>query len=309
LPSRKLSQTSSEKKTIMSFPFRLILALATSSLWLPVRAATINVPACNMPGFPLASVNSLNQSPCQVAGYLGAVCNNGSFGIDPIVAGFSYSNTLANNCTCSTVYYSVISACAACQGAGSLTWSEYSSNCSTVYTTNYPNPVPPQTAIPHWAFQSYNAPGATFNVNVSLAQGDSPESVAPSSTSSTSGFGASNTPAPTSSSGGKSEAGAIAGGVVGGLAFISLLAVGVVFYRRRRQDNRSSEPILDGADMQMATPTPFVLPSSSSTPPLKLYNPSDPSTFPQSHLSQNTSSVHYRSLSDSTAGYSGNAEV
>ncbi|KAF9068757.1 hypothetical protein BDP27DRAFT_1326560 [Rhodocollybia butyracea] len=285
----------------MSFPFRLILALATSSLWLPVRAATINVPACNMPGFPLAS-NSLNQSPCQVAGYLGAVCNNGSFGIDPIVAGFSYSNTLANNCTCSTVYYSVISACAASMldSIGSKPYKPYS----------YPNPVPPQTAIPHWAFQSYNGPNATFNVANAVALGELPESAAPSSASSTSGPGASNTPASTSSSsGGKSEAGAIAGGVVGGLAFISLLAVGVVFYRRRRQENRSSEPILDGADMQMATPTPFVLPSSSSTPPLKLYNPSDPSTFPQSHLSQNTSSVHYRSLSDSTTGYTGNAEV
>ncbi|KAF9068759.1 hypothetical protein BDP27DRAFT_1326569 [Rhodocollybia butyracea] len=296
----------------MSFPFRLILGLATSSLWLPVRAATINVPACNMLGFPLNSVNSLQQSPCQVAGNLGAVCNsNNSFTILPIVAGDSYNNSLADNCTCSTVYYSVLSACAACQGVESQTWSEWSSlSCGSTVYTGYPNPVPPGTAIPHWAFQNYTAPGATFNVTVAEAQGDSPESVAPSSASSTSGPGASNTPASTSSSsGGKSEAGAIAGGVVGGLAFISLLAVGVVFYRRRRQDNRSSEPILDGADMQMATPTPFVLPGSSSTPPLKLYNPSDPSTFPQSHLSQNTSSVHYRSLSDSTAGYSGNAEV
>ncbi|KAF9068760.1 hypothetical protein BDP27DRAFT_1326580 [Rhodocollybia butyracea] len=295
----------------MSFPFRLILALATSSLWWPVRAVTlsISVPACTMPEFPLNPVNLQGQSPCEVAAYLGAVCSPiDPFTIDSIVAGLKYINGAPDNCTCSTVYYGALSACAACQGGGFSTWSEWSSVCFTVYT-NYPNPVPAQTEIPHWAFQSYIGVNATFNVADAVALGDFPESVAPSSTSSTSTATGSAT---SSDNGGKLEVGAIAGGAVGGLAFISLSAVGaVVFCCRRRQENRSSEPILDGVDMQMAAPTPFVLPSSSSTPPLRPYNPSDPSTIPhdQSHMSQNTSSVHYRSLNDSSAGYTGSAEV
>ncbi|KAF9068754.1 hypothetical protein BDP27DRAFT_1402993 [Rhodocollybia butyracea] len=286
----------------MPLPLGFVLALATSLFWLPVQAIPpINVPACSLQLPSPLNANSLGQSPCQVAGYLGAVCTSEDvYMIPPVDAALEYTLPVlsAVNCTCSTAYYSVLSACAACQGAVYLTWSEYSSNCSTVYTTEYPNPVPPETAIPHWAFQSYADPGATFNIDLAVAQGGefyfhpyTPETTASSSKK-------------------KSEAGPIAGGVVGGVALLSLLAVGVVFYRRRGRQNRSpqpSKPILDGMDMH-ATPTPMI--SQVSTPSAKLYDPSDPTTFPQSHLTQDTiSTVQYRPTSDLPAAYSGIPEV
>ncbi|KAF9064070.1 hypothetical protein BDP27DRAFT_1426289 [Rhodocollybia butyracea] len=41
---------------------------------------------------------------------------------------------------------------------------------------SYPNAVPPDTAIPLWAFQEYSAdPKATFNITLAQAQGDLPE--------------------------------------------------------------------------------------------------------------------------------------
>ncbi|KAF9068756.1 hypothetical protein BDP27DRAFT_768714 [Rhodocollybia butyracea] len=302
-------------KPTMPFPFDLILVFAPLFFWSPVRAVipNINVPACN-PQFALP-VNSLGQSACQVAGYLGIVCAP-TYSIPSILATQVYSNAIGlldNNCTCSTVFYSALSACASCQGAGYLTWPAWSSNCSTVFDSVYPNPVPAGTAIPNWAFQSYSGADATFNVTLAAVQGDLPESVGPSSTlpivSTVTGLGASGTSTPTpSSKGGSSKAGAIAGGVVGGLAFVSLLVVGAVFYRRRRRDNRFPGPILDGVDTMQTVPTPFVIPSSS--PPPRVYDPSDPSTFPQSPLMQDTvSTAHYRSLSGSSVGYSGMAEI
>ncbi|KAF9068755.1 hypothetical protein BDP27DRAFT_768715 [Rhodocollybia butyracea] len=158
----------------MSLPLGFILALATSLFWSPVQGiAPINVPACTFQLPSPLNANSLGQSPCQVAGYLGAVCTSaGVFTISPVDAALEYflPATNADSCTCSNVYYSLLSACAACQGAVHRIWSAYSSNCSTVYT-GYPNPVPPETAIPHWAFQSYVEPGATFNIDLAVAQG------------------------------------------------------------------------------------------------------------------------------------------
>lgn len=41
----------------------------------------------------------------------------------------------ATPCQCSTVFYSMISACGTCQNRMNLPWSSWEANCSTVYTS------------------------------------------------------------------------------------------------------------------------------------------------------------------------------
>ena len=84
--------------------------------------------------------NSLNQSPCDVGASLAAVCApNGckhffspllavlaqaaryvvDFNLSPLPSGYVYLGpdaAYATACRCSTVYYSLLSACGSCQG-------------------------------------------------------------------------------------------------------------------------------------------------------------------------------------------------
>jgi hypothetical protein len=93
--------------------------------------------------------NSLNQNACTVAAYLGSTCNQGckifiihvtvslshhsltAYTIDPLTPGYMYSSQNlgaiddGNLCRCSTVMYSLMSACGACQGGD---WSTYASS-------------------------------------------------------------------------------------------------------------------------------------------------------------------------------------
>ena len=81
--------------------------------------------------------NTLGQSPCLIAAYLQGQCYNGGkslrftlvtlsnglnvvvFSVGSLGPGFRYAPGDGNNaCTCSTVTYSMIAACALCQGAG-----------------------------------------------------------------------------------------------------------------------------------------------------------------------------------------------
>jgi len=86
--------------------------------------------------------------------FIELTANNLEFNLDPLVDGYVYSGPTAANanpCRCSSVYYSMLSACAYCQGQKYLrwisfrtfsfivkyvplpSWSEYRPNCSTVY--------------------------------------------------------------------------------------------------------------------------------------------------------------------------------
>jgi hypothetical protein len=81
--------------------------------------------------------NTLKQSPCLIAAYLQGQCANGGeshhftlvtfsnglnvavFSLGSLGPGYIYLPGDGNNaCTCSTVTYSLIAACALCQGAG-----------------------------------------------------------------------------------------------------------------------------------------------------------------------------------------------
>ncbi|KAF8643898.1 hypothetical protein AX16_008914 [Volvariella volvacea WC 439] len=233
--------------------------------------------------------NSNGQSPCVVAAYLGGACVGGSFTIRPLTGSQVYAGPSpqdANPCRCSTVYYSMISACAYCQNRPAIPWSLYSTNCtSTVYETIFPSPIPQGVAVPHYAYINvtvddiFNPQEAQASAIPSLESSAAPRPTGPS---------------PTDSSGsGSSNAGPIAGGVVGGVVGLALIAAFVYWLLRRRKQRQNQvpsqpvfkEPAPSGfpsppPTSQLTSSSPLYSPTPAAGP--KYYDPSDPSTFPTS---------------------------
>lgn len=136
-------------------------------------------------------------------------------------------------CQCSTVYYSLISACAICQGHALHYWSGHTKNCSTV-TVNLPGSLSTvSTDIPSWAFLNVTA-ADTFNET--LAREEAAKTRTPSDTDGQTTVPPSSTAAPASTS--TDNKGAIIGGVVGGVLFLALAALGICFLLRRNRRGR-----------------------------------------------------------------------
>ncbi|TBU39779.1 hypothetical protein BD309DRAFT_405423 [Dichomitus squalens] len=124
-------------------------------------------------------------------------------------------------CECNTVVYSMLAACAVCQGGGIwdiVPFSDFSSSCVDTQIELYPFATPSGTAIPPWA--SLPLVNDTFDaVGVRVFLGnDMPvnRAISPKTT--------------------KDVAGKVAGGVIGGLALLSTIG-GALYYavkRRRR---------------------------------------------------------------------------
>ncbi|KAH9973128.1 hypothetical protein BGW80DRAFT_286726 [Lactifluus volemus] len=266
--------------------------------------------------------NSIDQNSCTVAAYLQATCNGGTYNIPALPQGSSYAGPAAgtsNACKCSSVVYSLLSACDACQGEPWLTWYAYSINCTKEYPALYfPNPVPAQTRVPQWALIDVTVEG-NWNSSKSLTVGDLPEvlpgemisdwtnvstfSVGPSSTATASSSSSisssqqtvtSTSPSSStgSSGGSSSNIGAIAGGAAGGVVAVSTAAFIVFFFlrRRRAQQPPPGATVYDGTPQplmgQVQLPQPderaFIPPSLPTIPttPMRLYDPNDPTTFP-----------------------------
>ncbi|KAG1832053.1 hypothetical protein EV424DRAFT_82267 [Suillus variegatus] len=250
--------------------------------------------------------NSLQQNPCVVASYLESVCNGGDFSISPLPPDTHYAAPTvaeANLCECSTVTYSLVSACGACQNATYLTWSSWSYNCSSVSTQQFPDDIPSGTAVPNWAYLDVTAAG--FSLTAAQADGDTPESTATkvqstatvpysssASASLTGSSGAATGSSTTSSSSTKStssNAGAIAGGVVGGVVGIAAI-IGLVTWfvvKRRRSATAPSAAFSDigggaGYTQSVYSPNTHSFPTQPQMTQQRLYDPSDPSTFPGS---------------------------
>lgn len=335
--------------------------LLLSAFWStsPVQAQTTNVVCAS-------NFNYLNnkegQNPCLVAAYLQVPCSSQgtNYGVPALGPNQTYvgpSMQDVNYCACSSVVYSLVSACAQCQNHEWVSWSFWHGSCGQNQTTvaQYPLDIPLGTGVPAWAYQNV---GLTdfWNYTLALPQ----VSVGPESTYygtptasisyhiSTAGDVGTQTGAATASQTGspstgsrKSNAGPIAGGVIGGIALLALIGALVwLLVRRRRKQALIPSPVAyyppGGPQMGQAgdgdypaavdygasyppttSPTAF---SGSSTPnPPKLYDPSDPSTFPKTPASfgyQSTmitaSTTPSNQHDNSTAGggrYTGIAEI
>ncbi|KAF8892475.1 hypothetical protein BD779DRAFT_1670173 [Infundibulicybe gibba] len=228
--------------------------------------------------------NSLNQSPCVIAEFLGGVCNSGVFTIPALGPTDVYlgpTKETSTACRCSSVFYSVVSACAFCQLNDFLKWSVYSTNCTSPSVQTFPPGIPPGTAVPHYAFENVLI-NDMFDPTTAEADIGDPESTAPPKP--TSG-GSSSSPPP--SPGKKSNAGAIAGGVVGGVVFLVAVAALAFWWTRRR---RQAPPTSNSALPPAGHTTPMSYNYTASTLPQspRVYDPSDPSTFPPTNPSSGT---------------------
>ncbi|KAJ7172288.1 hypothetical protein C8R46DRAFT_1085410 [Mycena filopes] len=226
-----------------------------------VVSQTSNVTTCT-PSYQWA-INSKNQTPCLVAAYLESVCE-GPVEVNSIPAGNHYSGPAASNgtqlCLCSTVTYSLISACGGCQTRNFISWTDWSANCPQASKIpRFLQAIPPQVEVPEWAYLDVTKTDNIFNpilasgsltcagyllTNsfVDLSLSNPPTTSSTASTTSTPPAASSSTSVtlPSSSSVAaakhkKSNAGAIAGGVVGGLVVLVAAALAVLFCLRRRR--------------------------------------------------------------------------
>ncbi|KAF8437957.1 hypothetical protein L210DRAFT_3545064 [Boletus edulis BED1] len=188
--------------------------------------------------------NSKGQSPCLVAAYLMSVCDGSGFVVQSIPPTDYYSGTYASGqraCACSTVTYSAFSACAICQNAMEINWSQWSVNCSSTYLGSYAPSISSGTAVPQWMFQDvtitnmFNATHAQFigagtSASLTAEPTAAPTQISPQGSTQSSTQSSTQTSIQTSTqtstsapSGGGSKTGAIVGGVVGGV--VGLLAI------------------------------------------------------------------------------------
>jgi len=275
---------------------------------LALLGTTVNAQGTNAtcgPSFDWMS-NSRGQNPCLITAYLNTPClsNPADAYVYSLPTGFHYRPPLAvtaTACQCNTVFYSVIQACAVCQGDPIVPWSTWNANCtSAIYQSVYPEPIPSGTAVPAWAYidvsksDNFNATAAQLN-----EQENHPESTASGPSATGAVPSATNVP---SSSGKKSNTGAIVGGVVGGIGGAAILAAIAFFFWRRHQRNVSArsaaaatklDPGYDASGTTYGSekagvptvysPIPVTTPSPPPTSgyvPGRIYDPNDPSTFP-----------------------------
>ncbi|TFK30081.1 hypothetical protein FA15DRAFT_197163 [Coprinopsis marcescibilis] len=122
------------------------------------------------------TINSLGQSPCEVAGLLAQVCTGVRLILPQLPERNEYygpNSTNQNSCRCSSVLYSLISACAHCQERNYVEWSKYKENCTaamTPHSGSFPFPLPPGVAVPSWAYQDVEK-GDTFDISAAIISG------------------------------------------------------------------------------------------------------------------------------------------
>ncbi|KAJ7581075.1 hypothetical protein C8J56DRAFT_256370 [Mycena floridula] len=125
-----------------------------------VVEADITSNATCLSSFKWAS-NACGQNPCLVAAHLQSTCVSGSYSLAALGPNSHYigpARDQANPCQCSSVVYSLMSACAACQGQNYDSWNEWNVNCQTVYLAVYPKEIPINTSVPQWAYVSLEVP-------------------------------------------------------------------------------------------------------------------------------------------------------
>ncbi|KAJ3538365.1 hypothetical protein NMY22_g5195 [Coprinellus aureogranulatus] len=293
-----------EKRPSFAFCLSLPGPSALTALGHPSNMASDQMATCSTAQW---TFNSRNQSPCVVGSALAGACVGGDFTLTPLQPDFVYlgpSVAAATQCRCSTVYYSMLSACATCQGNNFIRWGRYSTNCTTVYSGVFPRDIPQNIAVPAWAYMDV-VTSDTFNLTLAQNFGGV-ESTAPaqstgspSTRSSSSGTSTNTGGGPAATSGGSgtdpekksSNTGAIVGGVVGGIVGLALIA-GLIFFllRRRNKQKHLAPSALYGPQGTVSEKPPMnhftgdgsVYSNGGGAPAPQIYDPNNPATFPTS---------------------------
>ncbi|KAF8585183.1 hypothetical protein K439DRAFT_1632863 [Ramaria rubella] len=187
--------------------------------------------------------NAQGLSPCLVAAELQGVCNAGNWNIAPLPLGSIYAGPppgQSSACGCSTVTYSMVSACGACQNRSVATWPVWISACSKTDITisGYPKAIPSGITVPQWAYLNVTTEGVWDPVAAenNLTTGGAGVSTA---TSLATSIPSSHVPSSTTS---PSHIGAIAGGAIGGFVGLALISLTFMLVYRRKRLSSKNEP-------------------------------------------------------------------
>ncbi|KAK0459825.1 uncharacterized protein EV420DRAFT_292184 [Desarmillaria tabescens] len=175
--------------------------------------------------------NSLNQSTCSIASSLMGACTSSTFTVVPLQEGQIYDGPWEGSdtpCLCSSVYYSLLSACAFCQNRSYASWSSWSTNCTSVYVSIYLGEIPQNTAVPHWAYQNVTTIAAS-DTDASESTEAVPSATATSSVT------------PTITASEKVKSGIIIGAVVGAFVLLAVLGLVIWLVIRRRHKPKPSK--------------------------------------------------------------------
>ncbi|KAH9976940.1 hypothetical protein BJV77DRAFT_1053249 [Russula vinacea] len=295
---------------------RVVPPLASFFFSSAFAVAQVSAPNCTAPTSQTWwEYNSANQSPCTVLANLMSTCSGGQYTLMPLQPNYTYpgaTSAAANLCYCSTVGYSLFSACAFCQEGFWVDWSTWVTNCSrTMPPTSFPNPVPSGIWVPQWAHINITIYNYWSN-NTAFQVGDSPE-FGPGSIIGPSNASVTPTPPPSKSS--SVNAGAIAGGVVGFIVVVLIVLV-AIFYLRRRSWARAAASADVDASQQQQPESDEVAPLSMSEPP-RIYDPDDPTTFPvippqlpmSSNIETRNSLANSQASQPQVGGYHGHPTV
>ncbi|KAG7085798.1 hypothetical protein E1B28_003338 [Marasmius oreades] len=276
---------------------RIVLFLSASSIGVQ---AQIHASCTNSSFF--WSYNSKGDSPCQMGEALGTVCTP-SFNIPSLPDGYYYFGTghTITPCVCNTVYYTMLSLCGLCQNGYTDRFDLWSSNCTRTYDTVFPSALPSGLRLPYYAYLPLDSVNKSIDVGALQANTGPERTGTATRTPTSTSFGSTGT----SHSGGddpfadelKDEAkkvGIIAGSVVAGIWVFWAVGAGIVWFICRRNSRRMygdpSQMYLQNNGAPGAIPYASVPPSSppastttGTSPGLgeKVYNPNDPSTYPQ----------------------------
>ncbi|KAA1473936.1 hypothetical protein DENSPDRAFT_305166 [Dentipellis sp. KUC8613] len=184
-----MTPTTTFQTTTFRTTFLFLAYIHLFSSLLPVLGRNEITATCG-PGWNWAS-NSIGQDPCTITTQLSQVCAKGYL-LEPLDVDSSSTNpsykgpSTSDPCQCSTVVYSLTSACAACQGATWLQWSAWSEHCpSNITDGSYPMSIPNTTSVPHWAFSSV-IQNDGWSISQAMSAGEGPESTGISSAAPTS---------------------------------------------------------------------------------------------------------------------------
>lgn len=250
--------------------------------------------------------NDLGKNPCQVASFLAQACVPDLPPIPPLIQGNAYSGpgtpAQSNQCICSSVTYSMVAACSYCQNGLYRNWagdSSWSQNCSSqdLSVGKYPLTIVQNFSVPIWAYLNISATN-TWDLNAAhQLAGSAPDITglnAPTFSSAAAvptGLSLPGpelptfTPAQTTPVQQKSDVGPIVGGILGGLLGLLACIVGaILFLRYRSHDKSKTAPPMaakyDSQSMAYQSNGQSYSTRHSRYQQPKLYDPSDPSTFP-----------------------------